>query len=131
MRLNAKDWICLVDDAKLEAKRAAVRKAAQASGCWYDGVMRECLWRQISIVADAERISLSLMNVDAEAAAGGYWRGGEACVDHEFTWEDLFDTEFIGRLLAHEQVCVYQRATVMLEVLKERIVPLREALAAL
>lgn len=129
-QLKVKDWVCLVDDAVLQAKYAAHRARAARDGN-LPGAMTEMLWRQIDITATAEGVSLSLMNVDAEAAAGGYWRGGEACVNRKFTWDDLHDVEFVEKMLAREQVVVYHRVMAMLASLRARTAALREALAAL
>ena len=130
-KLTVKDWVCLVDDKALEAKVLARREQARR----YDGglmtPLTERLWRQIEICATADRVTFKLMNVDQEAAAGGYFSCGEACFSKVFTWDDLQDLEFIDSLLAREQVVVYRRALTMLTTLKARIVPLREALQAL
>lgn len=127
--LKVKDWVCLVDDSVLQAKYAARRARAARHG-ELPGAMLEMLWRQIDIVATADGVSLSLMNVDQEAARGGYWRGGEACLTRKFTWDDLHDVEFVEKMLAREQVVVYHRVVAMLATLKARTAALREALAA-
>ena len=129
MKLHLKDWVCTISEEELEKRRTAQRERAGGAD-WWSGVLRNKLWRQISIVATADTISLSLMNVDAEAAAGGCWSGGEACVDHRFTWDDLFDKEFVERLLCRESVLTFRKVETMLNALKDRVVPLREALAA-
>ena len=72
-----------------------------------------------------------MMNVDHEAARGGYWNGGENCVSHSFTWDDLRDVEFVDSMLCREQVVVYRRALTMLTTLKARVAVLREALQAI
>jgi len=71
------------------------------------------------------------MDVDQEAAQGGYWRGGANCVSHTFTWDDLQDVEFVDSLLNREQVVVYRHAIAMLTTLKARVAVLREVLQAL
>ncbi len=129
-QLKVKDWVCLVDAAVLEAKQAARRQHALQRR-ELPGVMLEKLWRQINITATADKVSLELMNVDQEAAQGGYWRGGEACRSAVFTWADLHDVEFVEKLLAREQVVVYHRVMAMLTALRARTASLREALEAL
>lgn len=129
-RLHSKDWVCLLSKTALEAKYAAHRERAQRSGR-LPGSLPERLWRQIELIATTDGISLSLMNVDAEAAGGGCWSGGEAYVSRRFTWEDLHDVDFVDQMLEREQCAVARRVQAMLLALRSRSQPLRESLAAL
>lgn len=121
-----KDWVCLVEPETLAGLQSAQRAKPGSSY-----LLQDCVWRQIEITATVDKVTLRRMDVDEEAAGGGYWRCGHACVSHTFAWEDLQDNEFIEGLLVHEQVVVYRRALSMLVSLKLRVVSLREALAQL
>lgn len=111
-QLTLKDWVCLVEDQVLEAKQAARRQQARQFG-ELPGMMLEKLWRQIKVTATAEQILLELMDVDHEAAQGGYCRGGERLFSYTLAWEDLA-TDRVDNLLAHEQLVVYRRTKTLL-----------------
>lgn len=110
--IMSKAWVCQISE---EALQALGRSTAP-------------LWRQITIAATKDRIKLSLMDVDREAASGGYWSTGYNCVDHTLTWDDLQDQEFLNKMLSFEIVVVFQKAKAMLAALAERMPVLREAL---
>lgn len=130
-RLIIKDWVCLVSEATLEAKREALRARARQHDGGLPGPLREKLWRQIQVVATPEHVTLELGNVDYEASQGGYWTGSDCCRSHVFAWEDLGDVENIDRVLAREQVVVYRRIVELLQRVEARAGTLREALSSI
>jgi hypothetical protein len=129
VRLTIKDWVCLINETELAAKKAAWYKKLKDQGD-FPSAMLDCLWRQITLTAKPDSITLELMNVDEEAATGGYLRGGEGFWKKEFTWDDLHDTEFWFDLLKREQVVVYNKVTSMLSELRNQQVSIRAALEA-
>lgn len=108
-----KDWVCLVDEDVLQ----------RASSGDY-------LFRQIAISADAELVTVRLMNVDRTAAAGGYCCSGTAPKELKFAWDDLNDLDAISRRFQREQLAVFRKIAEMLVAIREHMVPLRAALAA-
>lgn len=116
-----KDWVCLVEPAAIERLR---------QGRNPHGELRETLWRQICVVGKKEGISVELMSVDEEAARGGYWRGGHHTYHVKFAWEDLNDRDGLCELFKYEPVIVFNKLISMLEMYRQFMPHLREALAA-
>ncbi len=125
-RLTSKDWVCLVSDETLAAKR----RARLNYDPYLASLLNESLWRQIELTATADSIKLSLSNVNEEAARGGYCGLQEACLTRTLTWDELQDDELVDRLLAREQVAVYRKVLALVAILKARTAPLREFLQA-
>ncbi|MNR71453.1 hypothetical protein D3C71_20790 [compost metagenome] len=121
MYFSHKSWTCLVDAGTIAHLRVTRPKGS-------GGLLPQALWRQIELVAKAAGLELRLMNVDEEAARGGYWSCGYSCVNHKFTWDDLNDREFIAGLFQHEQVGVMRAGQAVLDHVREHLVPLRAAM---
>ena len=119
----SKNWVCLVSDEHLSNLKQRRRKNRQ------HGPISEPLWRQIKLVADAEYVTVSLMNVDEEAACGGYWRGGHSCVEHRMMWADLMDKDGLEALFCFEAVRVYNKLNAMFDGLREDMPALRAILS--
>lgn len=104
IHISIKEWVRLVSKKKVVFARELQTK----TWAWPYPV-RERYWRQISVDVGPEWLKFQLMNVDEEAAKGGYWRGGEACVTHKFKWEDLYDRDGLVRAFAREELQVWPR----------------------
>ena len=117
------DYVCLASPQQIQAKR-------QAQASWDRGYLREPLWRQIAISADAHHVVLRLGNVSEDAASGGYcgcWYNSRTLT---LTWDDILDRDGLANLFQYEQVCVFEKVNSMLEIFREHMRALRSALAA-
>lgn len=119
------EYVCLVTPARLEAKRAALRKEHSRSL-----LIQEALWRQINLTADATSVVIRLGNVAEEAASGGYCGVWYQTQTIRLTWDDILDRDGLVALFWNEPVCVFEKANAMLEVLRTHMKLLRVALAA-
>lgn len=91
---------------------------------------RDYPWRQIEITAVAKRIEVTLMNVNNEAARGGYWSCGHACRDFRLTWVDLNDLDSLPTFFTDEAPGVYEKFDSLVQPLRTNMAALRQALAA-
>jgi hypothetical protein len=93
--LSIKRVVCIISPESLEALRQA-----------RPGQLRERVWREIRLSANAEKITISLANVDEEAATGGYCNAREASSSVELAWADLEDLSGLEKRIELEPMLV-------------------------
>lgn len=124
LRLQHKEWVCLVSGKELALRHTELQQRDTG------GLLRDTLWRQVELIANASGVELHLLNVDERAARGGYCGGGCNVVEHKLTWDDINDREALMQLFRLEPLCVFQTFEKMVDNLRDHMLPLREALAA-
>lgn len=116
--LNVKRVICIISQASLDALRRD-----------RPGRLRERVWREIRVSATADKITVSLANIDEEAATGGYCNMREAFSSFELTWPELGDVDGIEKRVELEPWLVARHTLEVLNHLKNVSAQVQDALA--
>jgi len=106
MYIAHKSWVPLVGKDVLERAKADKPNSVY---------LRRKLWRQIEVRAELQLITITLMNVDEEAALGGYLSSGEFCREVKLPWNEIEQRDRLEEIFAHEQACVLKELLRVME----------------
>lgn len=92
------NWVCLAQEDVLQSARTR---------CAANGLIQAPLWRQILVKGTPSALFLELTSVSEEPVAQGTeTSAGRDAIRAGFAWADLEDSEFVCKMLAHEQFAV-------------------------
>jgi hypothetical protein len=125
--LNIKKVVCLESDEEINRLREEQRRHERSSSS--SSMLRDRLWREITVSATPERIQVHMGNVGEEDAKLGYTNVREACRTFHLTWPDLADVDGLEKLLQFETMVVAKKVMTILAHLREMSTEAHDMLA--